>query len=241
MSGGDMGMERGSRPLQEWRFARAVRLRAWWPPALAAIGVVGFWEIFVPITGEPAYVLPPLHSIVATAIQEAPEVFFPAAWITLREVLGGLLLGASAGLVLGTLVATNRIIRAAVLPMVIMSQSVPVIAMAPILIIWFGFGILPKILVAALVCFFPVAINTIAGLNATEEETLRLMRSLNASPSQVFAKVRLPMALPFVFAGLKQSAVLSVIGAIVGEWVGASEGLGPVMIAANASFNTKVV
>ena len=112
------------------------------------------------------------------------------------------------------------------------------IAIAPILILWFGFGITPKVIVVALITFFPVCVNTITGLASVEIDAINLMRSFGASERQLFTKVRFPAALPFIFAGVKNAAAISAIGAIVGEWVGAHEGLGPVMIAANAGFKT---
>jgi ABC-type nitrate/sulfonate/bicarbonate transport system permease component len=116
-----------------------------------------------------------------------------------------------------------------------------VIAVSPTPVIWFGFGMLPKILMAAVIAFFPVVINGTAGFSAVDRESLNLMRSLNASPWKTFIKLRVPASLPYMFAGLKNAAVISVIGAIVGEWVGAERGLGPVIIAANSSFETALL
>lgn len=223
------------------RPGRRTRWRAVLPLLATIAVVVAFWELFIYLTGEPEYVLPPLHQILYTAIAKAPDRFLPAAWVTLQEMLLGFFWGVVAGLALGTLIFHSRVLRRALLPIVIGTQAIPVIAIAPILILWFGFDMLPKIIVTALIVFFPVAVNTIAGFNAVERDMINLMRSLGANGWQIFTRVRFPAALPFIFAGVKNAAAISAIGAIVGEWVGANEGLGPVMIAANAGFKTATV
>ena len=211
-------------------------------PTIVALGlIVAVWELFIVVTGEPEYVLPPLHRIVETGIEHAADRFLPNAWVTLVEMLLGFGLGVSAGLVLGTVIFHSRLLRQALLPIVISTQAIPVIAIAPILILWFGFGITPKVIVVALICFFPVCVNTISGLASVEMDAINLMRSFGATERQLFTKVRFPAALPFIFTGVKNAAAISAIGAIVGEWVGAHEGLGPVMIAANAGFKTAIV
>ncbi len=211
-------------------------------PTIVALGlIVAVWELFIIVTGEPEYVLPPLHRIVETGIVHATDRFLPNAWVTLVEMLVGFGLGVTAGLVLGTMIFHSRLLRQALLPIVISTQAIPVIAIAPILILWFGFGMTPKVIVVALISFFPVCVNTISGLASVEMDAINLMRSFGANERQLFSKVRFPAALPFIFTGVKNAAAISAIGAIVGEWVGAHEGLGPVMIAANAGFKTAVV
>jgi ABC-type nitrate/sulfonate/bicarbonate transport system permease component len=221
------------------RWLRAARQAL--PLVAVLASVVAFWELFIYVTGEPAYVLPPLHQVVFVAITQAPDKLLPAAWVTLQEMLIGFACGVALGLVLGAAIHHSKLIRQGLLPIVIGSQSIPVIAIAPILIIWFGFDMGPKIIMTAVITFFPVAVNTIAGFAAVDPDMINLMRSLDASDWQIFRKVRLPAASPFIFAGVRNSAAISAIGAIVGEWVGADEGLGPVMIAANAGFKTTVV
>jgi putative hydroxymethylpyrimidine transport system permease protein len=211
------------------------------PSAIVLLGILVSWEFFGFLTGEPAYVLPPLHQIIVVAIETAPDRFLPAALITLQEMLVGFALGVAVGFALATAVFHSIIIRRALLPLIISSQAIPVIAIAPVLIIWFGFDMTPKVIVTAIICFFPVVINTLAGFASVDRDAVNLMRSFGAAGWQIFAKVRFPAALPFIFAGLKNAAAISAIGAIVGEWVGASGGLGPVMIAANAGFKTAVV
>jgi ABC-type nitrate/sulfonate/bicarbonate transport system permease component len=199
---------------------------------------VAFWELFIVVTGMPRYVLPPLHEIVQVGIAKADAVFLPAAWVTLQEISLGFFFGVSVGLTLGIAIFHSSVLSRGLLPLVVASQAIPVIAIAPILIIWFGFGMAPKVMVATLIAFFPVVVNTIAGLGSVDREVINLMRSLDATRWHVFSKVRFPAALPHIFSGLKNAAAISAIGAIVGEWVGADVGLGPVMIAANSAFQT---
>ena len=211
------------------------------PTLLVVASIILFWEFFNVITGEPEYVLPPLHKILVTVVDRAGDRFLPASWVTLQEMLLGFAFGVGSGAVLGTLIFHFKTMRRALLPIVISTQAVPVIAIAPLLIMWFGFGMTPKVIVVALITFFPVAVNTISGLASVERETINLMHSFGANERKIFFMVRFPAALPFIFAGIKNAAAISAIGAIVGEWVGAHEGLGPVMIAANAGFKTDVV
>jgi ABC-type nitrate/sulfonate/bicarbonate transport system permease component len=216
-------------------------MRKYFPTLIVLVVIVLFWELFNVITGEPEWILPPLHKIIHTAFSQAGDRFLPAAWVTLQEMLLGFAFGASSGLALGIMIFHSQTMRRALMPLVISTQAIPVIAIAPLLIIWFGFGMTPKVIVVTLITFFPVAVNTISGLDSVEKDSVNLMRSFGAGESKIFTMVRFPAALPYIFVGLKNAAAISAIGAIVGEWVGAHEGLGPVMIAANAGFKTDVV
>ena len=211
------------------------------PAVIVICGLCVFWESFTAITGQPKYILPPISSILITCVLLAQDVLVPAALVTLEEMLLGFVLGVSVGVVLGVVLFQFALARRALLPIIITSQAIPVIAIAPIFIIWFGFGVAPKVFMAALISFFPVVINTLAGLETVEDDSINLMRSLGANGQQIFWKLRLPGASPIIFAGIKNAAAISAIGAIVGEWVGASAGLGPVMIGANAAFKTSTV
>jgi NitT/TauT family transport system permease protein len=142
---------------------------------------------------------------------------------------------------LAVLVTAWRALRLAIYPIVVASQAMPVIAIAPLLIIWFGYGPTSKILVAALVAFFPIVVSSAAGLASLNDGAVRLMQSFPASRNQVFLQARLPHASPQIFAGLKVAAVLSVVGAVVGEWVGSDEGLGFLIIQSNAKLATTTV
>ncbi|MBM3509516.1 MAG: ABC transporter permease [Alphaproteobacteria bacterium] len=239
----DVGGKLGEQMLKAAHPPRSLasRVRAQLPPMIAIGLIILFWETFNWVFDQPEWILPPLHKIIYTAIDGAQDRFLAAAYVTLIEVIGGFFLGAVVGLTLGIVLYHSETMRKALYPLIIYSQTIPVIAIAPVLVIWFGFGPEPKIMLAALIIFFPVFMTTFAGLNAIERDMILLMESLGAGAWETFKKVRLPGALPFVFTGIKQAAILSPIGAIVGEFVGSHEGLGPVMIASNAAFKTHFV
>jgi ABC-type nitrate/sulfonate/bicarbonate transport system permease component len=211
-----------------------------WSVILVAIAI-GVWEVVVRVRDTPDYILPPPSAIADEAVGPGRHLLMPAAWTTFQEVLAGLGVATVVGVALAVAVSSSRMLARGLNPLVVASQTIPVIAIAPLFIVWFGFGMKPKVLMAALIAFFPIAINTTAGLNSVERETYHLVRSLSGSAVDMFLKVRVPAALPYFFVGLKQAAVISVIGAIVGEWVGATQGLGPLMVSANAAFDTRLV
>ena len=217
------------------------RLRNAIPPIIALGLILLFWENFNWIFDQPDWLLPPISKILTTAITQAGSKYIPHGWITLQEIIFGFLLGVGTGFILGVIVFHSRVLRQALLPLILGSQAIPAIAIAPVLVIWFGFGMEPKILITALIVFFPVFVNTFSGFNSIERDSINLMSSLGAGQWQVFWKVRFPGSLPYIFTGLKIAATISPIGAIVGEWVGSHQGLGPVMIAANAAFKTDIV
>jgi NitT/TauT family transport system permease protein len=158
------------------------------------------------------------------------------------EILGGLAIGLTAAMVLGYLLAKSRVLERFLSPYIVASQSVPIVALAPLLIVWFGFGPLSKMLVCALTIFFPVLINTIVGLRSVERDLVDLMRSLRASRWQVFHLLEVPAALPVLFAGLKVGVTLAVIGAVVGEFAQADRGLGFLVNLANRGlFDTPLM
>jgi ABC-type nitrate/sulfonate/bicarbonate transport system permease component len=216
---------------------RAKRIVA---PLLLLVFLFGVWEIVVRVTHAPSFVLPPPSRIVVTFFAQF-GFLWSHALVTLTEVALGLALGSVGGMLVATAIVYVPLIEWAVHPLIIASQMVPVFAIAPLLIIWLGYGLWPKVVVAALVCFFPVAINGVDGLRATSEETLDLFRSLGASRWQTFAKLRFPGSLPAFFSGWKVAATLSVVGATIGEWIGASRGLGFLMLESNARLRVHVV
>jgi ABC-type nitrate/sulfonate/bicarbonate transport system permease component len=163
------------------------------------------------------------------------------ALVTLTEIGLGFVVALVIGLALAVMIHSSRIIERAFLPLVISSQTIPVFAIAPLLILWFGYGIGSKVVMTAIIVFFPIVINTVEGLKAADPDTLALLQILEASPSQIFFKVRIPQSLPFVFSGIKIGVAVSVIGAVIGEWVGAREGLGYLMIHANAQLQVELV
>jgi ABC-type nitrate/sulfonate/bicarbonate transport system permease component len=210
------------------------------PAVILFAALLGVWELVIVVTNQPDYILPPFWQVASSAVDQS-DILLPALWVTLKEVVLGFIVAVVVGMALAIGIVHSRTVERAVLPVVIASQAIPVIAIAPVLLIWFGFGMTSKVIMGAIVAFFPVVINATAGLTSVENDSLALMRSLSASRRDIFFKLRLPGAMPLIFAGLKNAAVISVIGAIVGEWVGATEGLGPVMMAANASYQTPLV
>lgn len=188
---------------------------------------VGLWELLVRLSGYPAFILPSPGQVLARAIGLAADgTLWRHASVTLTEVLTGLALGLGVGSVLGYALAKSRTAERLLAPYIVASQAIPVVALAPLLVIWFGPGLLTKVLVAALIVFFPVLINVMVGVRSVEPDLRDLMRSLEATRWQTFAKLEVPAALPVLLGGLKIGATLSVIGAVVGEFLGTSEGLG---------------
>lgn len=171
-------------------------------------------------------ILLPAPTRVASAFWSDRSVLASDAWVTVKEILYGYLLAVVFGVGLAILVHSSRRIERALYPWLVVSQMVPIPAVAPIFVLWTGFDIRPKLMVITLVCFFPIAVSTIDGLRAVEPELLNLLRTLGASRQQRFRMARIPAALPFIFSGLKVSAAFSVLGAVFGEWVGANSGLG---------------
>ncbi len=158
------------------------------------------------------------------------------AWVTLREILLGLGCALVAGVGFAVLMHLSEILRDASYPLIVASQTIPIVVIAPILLVWLGFGIGPKVVVVALICFFPITINALDGLRSVDPDAIKLMRSLDASRWQLFHRVEAPTALPSFFTGAKIAVVLAPIGAVFGEWVGASSGLGHLILTDNAQL-----
>lgn len=208
------------------------RLACDWLPVIATmVAFFGAWEGGVRHFEIPQYILPAPSVIV---LRFARDVVDKAMWestaVTLVEVLAGFALAALSGLLIGSLVALNRVAEKIAYPYILAVQTIPKVAIAPLLVIWAGYGIQSKIITAALVGFFPILVNVISGLKSVESNRLLLMRSLKASAWQTFVKVRLPAMLPYYFAGLEIGIVFAMIGAIVGEFIGATTGLGTMII-----------
>lgn len=202
--------------------------------------VAGIWELLVRVLGVADYILP-APSRVLVKLLAAHRTLAGHALVTLQEALWGFVLGAGAGTTCAVLMARSRVIERMLYPLVISSQTFPKEALAPVFVVWFGFGLLPKVIIAGLISFFPVVVNTTRGLLAVDPLILDLMRALSASQRQIFLKVRLPNAVPYLFAALKMCITLSVIGAVVGEFVGASAGLGHLIRLANSELATDLM
>jgi putative hydroxymethylpyrimidine transport system permease protein len=222
-------------------------LRRFAPPLVFALLVLGAWQLYVALSGVSESVLPsPLE--VARALVNDSATLAPSAWTTLSEILIGYCVAIAVGVALAVVVSSSSIVERAAYPWLVISQLIPVPAIAALVVVWSGFGISSKVIVIALVSFFPIAVNTIDGLRSTEPELLDLLATLGAGRTQQLRLARAPSALPYLFSGLRVAAVLSVIGAVFAEWVGSySTGLGSLILIYNnetataAEFATIVV
>ena len=217
--------------------------RSWWPsvalalpPLLLALVAVAGWAVYVRVSGVKPYLLPSPAAVFGRWWGDL-AYFYGEGLTTLTEALAGLAVGGGLALAAGILLAHSRALERAILPVAIAVKVTPVVAVAPLFTIWFGFGVLPKVLIAALIAFFPVLVSTITGLRAANPDTLDLLRTLDASPLDTLLKVRLPSSLPFVFGALKVSANLALIGAMVAEWSGSGRGLGRVVLLAHSNLD----
>jgi ABC-type nitrate/sulfonate/bicarbonate transport system permease component len=206
------------------------------PSALLALLLV-IWEVAVVLTSTPVWLLPP-PSAVAKSLVDDRDILLPNALVTLKEVLIGFVLAVVSGVGLGIAVYRSALVARVLYPLIIGSQTIPIPALAPLLLVWFGYGLGPKVLVTALVGFFPLVVNTVEGLRATDPDVVNLLRSFGAPRGRVFRLVELPSSLPSIFAGAKIAVAISVIGAVFGELVGAKAGLGYLMTRAIAQFQT---
>jgi len=209
-------------------------------PILLVVFLLAVWQVTVTILDTPRYILPAPTAILRAFINHFSMLLHHAA-TTLAEIALGLVLGGLAGFVLAVAILYSPILERALYPLIVTSQMVPVFAIAPLLIVWMGFGLWPKATVAALIGFFPVAVNASDGLRAPSAEAIELFRSMGANRGQILWKLRLPASLPTLFAGLKVATTLCVVGATIGEWVGASRGLGYLMLQSNALLRVDVV
>ena len=243
------GVRGDSRPVRRHTPSRA-RLLNWMRRRveivlvpMAMLVLTGLWAGIVKVGNYPAFLLPTPRQVWGRFVAAASDgTLWLHTSITLIEILGGLALGLASATLLGYLLAKSPLIERFVSPYIVASQSVPIVALAPLLIVWFGFGLISKVLVCALTIFFPVLINTIAGLRSVEPDLRDLMRSLEASRWQMFRYLEVPAALPVLLTGLKVGATLSVIGAVVGEFAQSDRGLGFLVNLANRGlFDTPLM
>ncbi|MDQ1078889.1 ABC transporter permease [Pseudoroseomonas cervicalis] len=207
---------------------------------LAAIGLMLGWEAYVRLSGVPPFLLPsPLR--VGTVLVQRWDILWGHALTTLTEILLGMVLGSLAGMAVALLLAAWRGGRRWLLPLLIASQAIPVFAIAPLLVLWLGFGLASKVAMASIIIFFPVATAFYDGLRRTEPGWLDLAATMGASRLAVLWRIRVPAALPGLASGLRVAAAVAPIGAVVGEWVGASSGLGYVMLQANGRSQTDMM
>jgi len=216
---------------------REARILAVWRLAVLAMALLA-WSL-VSLATSPL-ILPGPGAVLVHLVRHAPLIL-KNLWVTLAEILLGFLAGSAVGIATGTAIAHSRRLEAIFRPYVTTSQAVPKAALAPIFVLWLGFGIGPKVTIAALISFFPLLENTIVGLRRVDPDALRLFASLGASPRQVFTKLRLPNGLPYIMAGLRVGVVFATVGAIVGEFVTANQGLGALIVIAQGNFDTKLM
>jgi NitT/TauT family transport system permease protein len=206
-------------------------------PLLLMLFILASWEVLVRLLDVPRFVLPAPTHIVAVIFSDRGMIFSHMR-VTLFEILVGYLLACVVGFILSLATVYSNAFRRGVMPLIVASQTIPVIAIAPILVIWFGYNAVPRIIITALVAFFPLTVSFVTGLQTIAPEFINFFRSLNASEGQIFLKLRLPAGLPSIFAGLKVATTLAVVGATISEWVGASEGIGYLIAQDTAQLNT---
>ncbi|QKG83679.1 ABC transporter permease [Kroppenstedtia pulmonis] len=205
------------------------------PPMVTVLLFLLLWEAGVRWFRVEKWLLP-APSDIGQAFWKSRELVLRHTGPTLEEALLGLGTGIGAALLLAVLLELSSWLRRGVYPLLIGTQTVPIIAVAPLFIVWFGYGLLPKVLIVALVTFFPVVVSTLDGLRSADSDMIRLLRSMGAGKWRIFRMVRFPSALPYFFSGVKIAATYGVLGAVIAEWLGASEGLGVFLIRAQNSF-----
>jgi NitT/TauT family transport system permease protein len=229
--------ERKARQLVSGRRRTLSTLESW-PALIAFVVVIGGWELYVRAADVSTIVLPS-PSLVVTQLYDGIVygTFISNLGVTLLETVLGFGLAGIIGILLGALVAELSWARMAVYPYVVAFQTIPMIALAPLLVIWFGFGLTSKVLAAAIVAFFPIVVNTIEGIAGADQQRIDMIRAMGAGRLETFTRVKVPSALPFVFAGLNTGVVLALLGAVVGEFMGSKAGLGNLILIFNAELN----
>lgn len=205
---------------------------------LLLVAILSLWEGLIHALEVPAIVVPPPSAVAVAMYNDLVSgILIEHFGVTFAEILAGFAVGSGIGILLGVAIGLSAFLERVAYPYVVAFQTVPKVAIAPIIVIWFGYGLGSKIIITATIAFFPVLANTIVGLRSAPIEQVEMLRACTASNWQIFRMVRLPQALPFVFVGLDIAIVLSVIGAIVGEFVGAKAGLGYLILQKNFSFD----
>ena len=213
-----------------------VLLSAWVRPVLLVALLLVAWDLAIRLFRIPPYLIPSPWSVVQQLVNEWPRLLkesIPTTYAT----LGGFALSIAFGIPMALMIAYSRTIESFVYPLLVFSQSVPKIAIAPLFVVWFGFGIIPKVIAAFMLGFFPIVVSTVMGFKSVDPDMLELARSMRASRLATFLRISLPHALPSIFAGLKVSITLAVVGAVVGEFVGSNSGIGYLLQIANGNFD----
>jgi len=209
-------------------------------PIATAVALVALWEIGVRVFGVPSYIAPTPSAVATTLVTEFPQLM-RNFWPTFYESVLGFIVGNLAAVLIAVAFVHSRMVERAFFPIAVFINTIPILAIAPVLVLIFGAGLTAKVVIAALICFFPTLVNMVRGLQSVSPQTLELAQILSASKSEVFWKIRLPSSLPFLFSALKIAATTCVIGAIVGEWVGADLGLGALILDATFNFRAALL
>jgi NitT/TauT family transport system permease protein len=209
---------------------------AWLRPFLLLIFIIVAWDLAIRLFHIPAYQIPAPADVVAVLWQDWRELL-QQSWPTTYATLCGFLLSAAFGIPIAMLIAGSRTIESYVYPLLVFSQSVPKVAIAPLFVVWFGFGLVPKVISAFLLGFFPVVVSAVQGFKSVDPDMVDLARAMQGSRFQVFCAVNLPHAMPSIFSGLKVSVTLAVVGAVVGEFVGSNSGIGYVLQRSIGTFD----
>jgi NitT/TauT family transport system permease protein len=210
-----------------------------YPIAGTAI-IILIWHYYVVLMQVPVVVLPKPLQVLKSMIDEA-RILTEEGWVTALECIYGFALSLAIGIPIAVVMTYSRIANQMFYPLLVASQSIPKVAIAPILLVWFGTGIKSKLAMAFVIAFFPVVVDTATGLRSTSPDLLELARSLQCTRLQTFFKIQLPSALPSIFSGAKIAVTLSVIGAVIGEFIGSNEGLGNLLLTANSQLNSPLV
>ncbi len=219
---------------------RRERRRRRWMPAIGIAALIGLWWAIVAAFDVKPFIAPSPWAVAQTLFAKR-DILLANLLPTAGEALGGFLIGNVVAILVATLFVHNRRLQEIFFPVVVMFNSIPVVAKAPILVLLMGNGVEPKIAIAALVCFFPTLVNSVRGLEAVNPQAMELMRVLSASRSEIFFKLRLFSALPYLFSALRIAASMAVIGAVVGEWIGATQGIGAMIIQATYNFDAALL
>ena len=211
-------------------------LSPWIRPILLVFILLVLWDVTIRIFRIPPYLIPAPEAVVSQLVTEWPKLW-RASLITTYATLGGFALSIAFGIPMALLIAYSRTVESFVYPLLVFSQSIPKIAIAPLFVVWFGFGIIPKVICAFMLGFFPIVVSTVAGFKSVDSDMIDLARSMKAGRLATFMRISLPQALPSLFAGLKVSVTLAVVGAVVGEFVGSNSGIGYLLQIANGNFD----
>lgn len=220
---------------QQTSYAIRKKRRAVLAPAAAVAVFLAAWQLVVISGVVPAFVLPSPFAVIRTMVTQF-EAMTPHIVVTAAATLSGLAIALVGAVILTFAMVTFPVLRSAIYPLLVVSQTVPLVALAPLFVIWFGFGLLPKVLVVALVCFFPIVVSLTEGVAAVDADTIDLLRSMGATRWHLFTRARIPASIPYLFGGLRIAATYSVMASVIGEWLGGTQGLGVYMVRAQKAF-----